>query len=78
MTEPLHLPGVPMAGPDGKRHNLTRLREVLAAMLPARGVLVMEVAHDDGCPCERGRVPIERCTCERVDLTLRTADPRTS
>lgn len=78
MTAPLHIPGVPMAGPTGKRDNLDRMRRVLSATMPDRGVLVMDVAHNDGCPCAQGRAPMERCTCDTVDLTLRVGDPRAS
>lgn len=78
MSAPLYLPSVPMAGPDGRRDNLKRLQEIVGGMLPVRGVLVMDVAHDDGCPCEHGRVPIDRCTCATVDLTLTVVDPRAS
>jgi hypothetical protein len=67
-----------MAGPDGRRDNLDRVRSVLSATMPEGCVLVMGVAHDDGCPCVEGRAPLGRCTCETVDITLEAVDPRTS
>lgn len=71
MTEPLHIPGVATRGPGGRRNTLSRLRDVLVATRPS--VLVMDVTHDDGCPCHQGSVAVERCTCLTVDVTLYVA-----
>ena len=79
MTAPsLHLPDVPTAGPTGKRDNLERVRALLCAVMPAGGVLFVDIQHDDGCPCDAGRVSADSCTCRTVGVTLRLLDRRAS
>lgn len=71
--KPLHLKGVPMRGPDGKRDNLDRILAVLNAVMPPSLVAFAHVQHDDGCPCLEGEQPLSAiidCTCETVDLKL--------
>lgn len=75
---PLYIPAFPTVGPTGERDNLRRLAEVQGALLPEGKMLVIDVLHDDGCPCAEGRRSPDVCTCETVDVTLRIRDPRTS
>jgi hypothetical protein len=39
---------------------------------PKPGVYVLEVGHDDGCPCLTGK-PLPACTCKRIIYRLERA-----
>lgn len=75
---PLHLPGFAMTGPTGQRDNVDCLSATLGALLPPGRALVLDVAHDDDCPCRNGGGPLPACTCSTVDLTLHAVNPRAS
>ena len=75
---PLVIRGLPTIGPGGDRDNIERLHTIHSALLPPGRVLVMDVAHDNGCPCEAAGAPLPACTCPSVDVTLRLHDPRQS
>lgn len=75
---PLDVPGFPVKGPTGERDNIERLYQVMGALLPRGRLLVLDIAHDVGCPCESRDRPMPSCTCATVDLRLSLADPRLS
>ena len=68
-----------MTSPTGERDNVERLHARLGMLMPPGRVLMLDVEHDDGCPCtEDDRAALDRCTCASVDLTLSTIDAVTS
>lgn len=72
VVNPLRLTGVPVKGPTGAPDNLLRLQVALGQLLPRGTFASLAVEHDEGCPCvedERGSLA---CTCEVVNVTLRT------
>jgi hypothetical protein len=66
-ARPLVIEGVPVAN-----GNVDSLRSLLYALAPPGRVTVVTVAHDTGCPCVEQGEPSEACTCELVDVTLRS------
>jgi hypothetical protein len=72
---PLDLSGLPTRGPTGERDNLERLLLVLGATMPRQLVAVMQVRHNDGCPCAADDRPMGDCICETVDVTIEAVRP---
>lgn len=71
---PVRLTRVPVRGPTGAPDNLLRLQVALGQLLPRGTFASLDIEHDDGCPCvedERGSLA---CSCELVNVTLRTVE----
>ena len=62
----VRITGVPV-----RNRNVEMLADVLAELTPAGVVALVEVEHDDGCPCVVGHRPMAACTCELVNLNVR-------
>ena len=70
----LELGNIPMRGKSGKRDNVEILVQIIAMLVPSGKLVILEVGHNEGCPCELDDLPIQGCTCENVDLTLDTIE----
>jgi hypothetical protein len=76
MMTPLILNDFPMVGPNGDRDNVARLYVLLDALLPRHLMTVIEVTHEEGCPCSGSS--LDACTCHLVDVRVRPHDTRRS